>query len=442
MEALVVDLTHGGITIALELKKQFNQVLAWDIYNSLDQKKKKLLEENGIKLVDKIPKSDNLKIIAPIHCPLNLKIDYTHHEMVKILLSDDERLAKTPIIEVTGVKGKTSVVWMLKEILKPKKPLTLSSLGVFLSSEKGDEKLKEDISITPASIIEAVKLANGRNYQTCIFESSLGGTGLADVGILTNIVEDYNIQGGREKASTAKTQIFKSKITCCEHTAYKKYYNSFKNVNTFSLTENDANLHPHDINYGLEKTNLKVHVKNLKTVTGKIYDMKFPIESFAPAPHYLLNLLAAIAGALTLDTNINLIKEGLRNFKGVKGRSSRRHIGEKIIIEEINPGINSEAIKYTLKMVENIKDPIIILGGDYGVTCEEIDENKTASILKNFTKEIILTGELGKNIRKKLGKKTIPYIKNREDALRHALSTTKKHIILIYRSEYSKLQER
>ena len=437
MEALVVDLTHGGITIALALKKHFKKVFAWDIYNTLNQKSKKILTKKGIKLVNKIPKSDNLKIIAPIHCPLNLKVDYTHHEIVKFLLSKDEKLSKTPIIEVTGVKGKTSVVWMLKEILREKNPLTLSSLGVFLS----EKKLKENISITPASIIEAVKLAKGLDYQACIFESSLGGTGLADVGILTNIVEDYPIQGGKEKASKAKAQIFKSKITCCEHTAYKKYYNLFKNVNTFSITEEDANIHATNIDYGLEKTRLKVHAKGLKTITGKEYNIRFPVESFAPGPHYLLNLLAAISGALTLDISIKQIQEGLRNFKGVRGRSSRRNLDEKIIIEEINPGINAEAIKYTLKMAENFNTPIIILGGDYGITCEEIDENKTANILENSTGEIILTGELGKNIQKKLQKK-IPYIEKREDAMKYALSTAKKHIILIYRSEYSKVRER
>ncbi|MBC7100141.1 coenzyme F430 synthase [Methanothermobacter tenebrarum] len=437
MKALVVDLTHGGITIALALKKHFKEVFAWDIYNTLNQKSKKILIKNGIKLVNKIPKSDNLKIIAPIHCPLNLKVDYTHHEIVKFLLSNDEKLARTPIIEVTGVKGKTSVVWMLKEILREKNPLILSSIGAFLSGKK----LKENISITPASIIETVELAKGLDYQACIFESSLGGTGLADVGILTNIVEDYPIQGGKEKASKAKAQIFKSKITCCEHTAYKKYYNQFKNVNTFSITENDANIYPKNINYGLEKTRLEVHVKGLKTITGKEYNTRFPIETFAPGPHYLLNLLAAVSGALTLDISIKQIQKGLRKFKGIKGRSSRRRFGEKIIIEEINPGINSEAIKYTLKMAQNLKAPIIILGGDYGIACEEIDEDKTANIIEDSTEKIILTGEMGKNIQKKLHRK-IPYIEKRENALKYALSTTNKHIILIYRSEYSKLQER
>ena len=56
--------------------------------------------------------------------------------------------------------------------------------------------LKQNISITPASIIEAWNLAEDYEIGICIFETSLGGTGLADVGILTNLVEDYPIAGG------------------------------------------------------------------------------------------------------------------------------------------------------------------------------------------------------------------------------------------------------
>ena len=65
MEALVVDLTHGGVTIALALREHCRKVFAWDIYNSLNEENKKILTEEGIKLVNRIPESDNLRIIAP-----------------------------------------------------------------------------------------------------------------------------------------------------------------------------------------------------------------------------------------------------------------------------------------------------------------------------------------------------------------------------------------
>ena len=121
--------------------------------------------------------------MAPVHCKLDYDVTLSHHEAVGYLLNDRINI---PIIEVTGVKGKTSIVWVLKEIFKDSNPLVLSSLGVEVVEEGEWKVLKRDISITPASIIEAWKLSEGYERGICIFETSLGGTGLADVGILTN----------------------------------------------------------------------------------------------------------------------------------------------------------------------------------------------------------------------------------------------------------------
>ncbi|MBK6586607.1 MAG: hypothetical protein IPG26_06985 [Coprothermobacter sp.] len=47
MEALVVDLTHGGVTIALALREHCRKVFAWDIYNSLNEENKKSSQKRG-----------------------------------------------------------------------------------------------------------------------------------------------------------------------------------------------------------------------------------------------------------------------------------------------------------------------------------------------------------------------------------------------------------
>ena len=87
-------------------------------------------------------------------------------------------------------------------------------------------------------------------------------------------------------------------------------------------------------------------------------------------------------------------------------------MGETTIIEEINPGINVSAIENAINMVINQEKSMVILGGQYGITCEEIDEFKTAKLLEklfynaensvNPEKEpvLILTHELGKGNKK------------------------------------------
>ena len=128
-------------------------------------------------------------IINPIHSSLNVKellveisssIDsneeeilnqydiLNHHEATALVLSDwKEETERQGIktIEITGVKGKTSVAFLLKEIFleNHKNTLLLSSLGAYLFRKNEDDEqkiiLQKNISITPANIINTIQLA-------------------------------------------------------------------------------------------------------------------------------------------------------------------------------------------------------------------------------------------------------------------------------------------
>ena len=114
-----------------------------------------------IQLSDLSDFKGDMNVIYPIHLPLtheeiisyNHNLNYTfqtHHEAIGELLKDWGRdILK---VEVTGVKGKTSFVFMLKEILIDENPLILSSLGSLLYEDEKEIILKRDISITPANI--------------------------------------------------------------------------------------------------------------------------------------------------------------------------------------------------------------------------------------------------------------------------------------------------
>lgn len=437
MDVLVVDLTHGGITLAKELKKYFDNVFVWDIYNTVPKEKKKFLSKY-FKFVDAVPKRKNIKIIAPVHCPLNITPDFTHHEAVNFILQDWKNKRDIPIIEVTGVKGKTSVVWMLKEILSHKNPLILSSIGIFLK----DKVLKKDVSITPANIIKAIKLGKDK-FGVCIFEVSLGGTGLADVGVLTNIVEDYPIAGGKRKASEAKKQIFRSKITCCDYKTLKKFYKEYiGEANTFSINyHDDVNVWTSSIKYDFEKTSFKVNVDGLKTLKGEFCG-NIRIETFAPTSHYLLNVLAAISAALSLGVKTKYIKKGLYNFRGLKGRSSIKRKNGCRIIEEINPGINTKTIENSLEIAKNLKNSVVIIGGQYGATCEELNEERVAKIIDNNRDvNVALVDEVGKSLLKKI-KRKVEYADNPNKLLKSFIERGFKNIVFVYRSKYSDLSKR
>ena len=445
MNALIVDMTHGGKLIASEFSKLGDfKVFALDIYSTLSPDEKLHLEKKGIKLVEKsfLDEADNddFLIIAPVHCNIDSKVDMTHHEAVKFLMKDKVGI---PVIEVTGVKGKTSTVKMLEEIFKDLNPLILSSLGVEVVENSENIPLKKNISITPASIIEAWYLSKDYNNKgICIFETSLGGTGLADTGILTNIAENYTIASKGKTASQAKAQIFKSKVVACDFNSYNQFYLNFnENTVTFGIDKR-ANVHASNVKFGLDKTSFKVDVNGLKTVGGNIINRSFNVSTFAPAEHHLNNVLGAVCAALILETPTNQIKNGLKNFKGVAGRTSIKNYNGTKIIEEINPGINVTAIKKSVEMIQYLESPVVIFGGKYGVTCEEIDEEAAARFFNGMDPKIqlILADELGKNITTRI-KRKYKYIDS-DKAIDEAVRMDSKMILLIYRSNFSDLDRR
>ena len=472
MNNLVIDLTHGGVKIAISLAKKDKNVLAYDLYNTLKGIDAKMLEVYGVELIQLEELSDfkgDMNIIYPIHMPLsfdeiesfNPNLNYTfqsHHEIICEILKDWGE--DIPKVEITGVKGKTTSAFMLKEILIDENPLILSSLGALLYENKKEIILKKDISIAPANIKETIDLAykianpickiaegtvvseNIRKYNSAIFESSLGVSGIGDVGLLLNIVENYPIAKGRSTASEAKKQVFRCRCVCIQKEALDKYYHEVKHekTNSFSLTDDKANLFVSDVEYGLDQTVLEITYNEVKTINDNVISGEMQVKTFAPGPHHVSNVLGVVLTCLSLEIDSEKIMEGLKNYKGIPGRTTKRTIVNSTIIEEINPGLNTEAIKESVNMIQDLKDYYISIGGDYGITCEEIDEEKLSDFLNTLNTDIILTGELGLSIEPKLTKKT-QYFKDYCDVYDLAIKNN-KNLLFIYRSDYRKLSQR
>lgn len=472
MNNLVIDLTHGGVKISISLAKKGKNVLAYDLYNTLKPIDAEMLAVYNVEIIrleDLADFKGDMNVIYPIHMPLtfeeiksyNPNLNYTfksHHESIREILDDwGEDILK---IEVTGVKGKTTSVFMLKEILIEDNPLILSSLGALLYENNKEIILKKDISITPANIKETIDLAykvanpickiadgvveseNLRKYNSAIFESSLGVTGIGDVGLLLNIAEDYPIAKGKSSASKAKRQVFNCKCVCIQKEALDNHYHDIKHdkVNSFSLTDESSNLYIKNVEYDLDKTHVDIEYNGVKTVNDNILSGNLSLESFAPGPHHVSNLLGVVLTCLSLEIGTDKIIKGIGNYKGIPGRTNKKTIENSIIIEEINPGLNTQAIKESFSMIGNLDDYCISIGGDYGITCEEIDEEKLASFLNTLNHEILLTGALGDSIAPKLTVNS-KYYENYSDIYDLAIKNN-KNLIFIYRSDYRKLQQR
>lgn len=472
MNDFVIDLTHGGVKIAISLAKEGRSVVAYDLYNTLKDDDARHLERHHVEVIqleDLERFRGGMNVIYPIHMPLtfseiksyNPQLSYTfksHHQIIREILKDwGEGIPK---IEVTGVKGKTTSVFMLKEILIDENPLILSSLGALLYENRRKIILKKDISITPANIKETIDLAykisnpvceisegiveseNLKKYGSAIFESSLGVSGIGDVGILLNIAENYPIAQNKSTAAEAKRQVFGCKCVCIQKEALDEYYSDVKHnrVNSFSLTDPSSNLFIKTAKYDLNQSTFKIIYRNVKTVNDNTISGEMTLKTFAPGPHHASNVLGVVLACLSLEIDTEKIIEGLKNYRGIPGRTMKKTIENSTIIEEINPGLNTQAIKESINMIGNLDDYYISIGGDYGITCEEIDEEKLTDFLNTLDTDIILTEDLGASLALKLTKKHT-YIKNYDDVYDLAIKNN-KNLLFIYRSDYRKVSKR
>lgn len=548
MNVFLVDLTHGGVKISSELAKsrKFDNVYGYDLYNTLKEEDESLLKTYDIKVIKSLDefkkelkdnsinilnsKFKNNKegndfkdlIINPIHSPLNvyklldeisndkdLNLEgerlsnyyeiINHHKATKLVLDEWKEAAEMQnikTIEITGVKGKTSSAFLLKDILleKQKDILLLSSLGARLF-KKDNEKclmLQKNISITPANIINTIQLAKkianpkcsdfpkcsstkdknqkyiideesynnpyqNLNYDYAIFENSLGICGLGDIGILTNLVENYPIAKGKSNAREAKKQVFDCPLVIINYETLNEHYSEEKEkyankTNSFSLSNNESNLYCKTIEYDIDRTKIEIEYKDLKTINENRISGNFELNCFAPGPHHVLNVLTAVSTALALEIDEETIIKGIAKFNGIEGRTQVKTINNSRIIEEINPGINTKAIESSINMINDIENYIIIIGGKYGVTCEEINEDKLSSYLDKYltnnpNSNLVLTDELGKSIKDKLNeinkKKEyeISFIEDYNNALDFAIENN-KNALFIYRSNYSQVSKR
>ncbi|MCD7781279.1 MAG: coenzyme F430 synthase [Methanosphaera sp.] len=437
---LISDANHGGITLLREYSKYSDDKLYfYDTYNKLTSSMKKEYSSTyNVEFLDLAKINDNRDkyvVVNPVHMRDVFSYDYTHHEFTGYLINK-HRLKygwNFKLIEVTGVKGKTTTVHLISSILRDHNCLILCSEGLVYHSLNRSTTLRGDISITPASIITSLNIARDENLldeiEYFICEVSLGITSNCDIGVLTNIVEDYPIADNKRCASGAKKSVFSSNTVICDYDAYNTYYRDMveDNITTVSLNNNSSDVYTISIDYSLDQTTIRVSINK----------EEFIVKAYALSDFYVNNILLAITVALKLGIPIKSIISNVESINSINGRNSRRYIDNKIVFEDINSGLNTTAIKKCVNNLNRYSDNhMIIIGGDYGVTCEEIDEEKLSSYLETISNDnIILAGDVGYNIKDRVNN-NYRYYKNLADAFNYARCSNIKVIQVIYRSRY------
>lgn len=195
----VLDTIHGASTIAERMVKSGIDAEALEVYHHTQS-----VEDFDL-------------VVAPVHLsPENPalvearrlgKRIITHHMAVGELLRPDLRQGLR-VFEITGTHSKTSTALLLSKILSTRyRVVSHTTRGMELWSDGSGRTLETGMSITPGNVVCAAEAAEVHEADALVCEISLGGTGLADCGVLTSLSGDYRIAGGNRWASTAKLQM-------------------------------------------------------------------------------------------------------------------------------------------------------------------------------------------------------------------------------------------
>jgi len=403
VKVAVLDTIHGASTIAKRMYRSGIEAHAFEVYHQSGS-------ISGFDLV-----------VAPVHLsPENpalaeakrlQKRIITHHMAVGELLRGDIR-QYLKIFEVTGTHSKTSTAILLARIISSKmRVISHSTRGIELWSNGSSRTLHTGLSITPANVIRAVEAADAHEADVLVCEISLGGTGLADYGVLTSLSGDYRIAGGTKWASTAKLQMVSlakpgSKII----------------ANTDAGISSDISFghggyvvaRPNEVRIGYDKAQLALGA-----------DLDF--ESYETA------ISASAAAAYCAGFSVNDIADSLEDFDGISGRMKVTRSSGITIYDSSNSGLKVSDVKHILDHVKDGK-VCLVVGEEAETVCEGMNIPSLVELLSRYRNKINLLVLVGRRLEpfaEALGAKKAQDLKKGESLARLSASELDKLLLCV-----------
>ena len=293
----------------------------------------------------------------------------THHQAVGELVH-----SSLPVFEVTGTHSKTSTALLLSKIISGKKRVVShTTRGIELWSNGSSRVVQGGLSITPGNVISAVEAAETCQADSLVCEVSLGGTGLADFGVLTSFSGDYRIAQGTARASTAKLQM----VTLAKE-------------GSRIVANADVRISP-DISFGQEgfvcASPDKLHFGNEAVGLELDRDLDYP--------GYETAISAAAAACHASGLGKEEIAASLEGFDGFVGRMKVTREGGLEIYDSSNSGLKVSDVKRALDRISSGRVGLVV-GEESETVCEGMDVPKLIDLLRLRRSEIdqlVLVGE-------------------------------------------------
>ncbi len=379
MKVVILDMTHGGDLIAKRYLAEGYDVTCVDVYRNCPSERREELVSMDVRFCEETPKERYDLAVLPIHCPMWFLGESEVERTITFSQAVHEFIQDTRFrIEVTGVKGKTSTCYILAKILHD------SGRRVLLHTSRGEGEWTDEghridrfVSIAPPYLMT---LPVG-DYDVIISEISLGGSGRADISLITNLVEDYGVAKGSLKASDGKKDIF-----------------SDDGVNIVSEDELDfwRGMCPDAMGYGVRVRELSEPRLGQPLKVSVDYDGVSEIE--LDGSYISMEYLRAMDAALGVCNVIGVPKDvvlcSLETFKGVPGRGEIIRDGDRIIVRERNPGISPLSVRRTMECLAEmdcLRDALVILDPVSRKVCDKMRGNEIRDIVESYGVPIVIT---------------------------------------------------
>jgi UDP-N-acetylmuramyl pentapeptide synthase len=345
----VLDTIHGARTLAEAIESAGLRATALDVYHSSP-------EMEGYDLV-----------VSPVHLwpgnpallqARNLgKPVITHHQAVGDLLAGQSDLK---VVEVTGTRGKTTTALILSLVLSFRhKVVSHTTRGIELWAGGKSRPLRSGLSITPANVLLAYRIALEERADILICEVSLGGTGLADVGIITSLEGDYLIAKNTLWASTAKLQML-----------------ALSRPGFRLVSSTDAKLSS-EMTFG--PGGQVDCLGDRLSFQGKSVPLELE-EGFHPAG-YLSAISAGAAASLILGLDLEEISSALEGFRGLEGRMKHTKLGSVDVYDNSNSGLRSSGVESALDYASGEGRLAAVVGEEAETVCEGMDIPRLLELL-------------------------------------------------------------
>jgi hypothetical protein len=371
LKVLILDLTHGGDKIGREYLALGHDVTLVDVYRTSKAEERRLLELEGLRVLDAAPGEFFDLAVVPVHCPdrflgaAHFERRITHHHAVGQLIR-----FPVPVVEVTGAGAKTTTCFLLSHLLAKmgRRVLLHTSRGDFLVSD-ATVTLNKVASIAPASLIPLSRL---EGFDIAVLEESLGGCGLGKVCAITTLGDNYPIAGGTRKAFDGKVQM----VRLAQDTVVIPREEE-------ALWQQDIEPSVRTICFGEQgdvDAELDGHLQLGVPLTIELRSMEERVKADLPsaflAPSYLTAFRCATAIMVGLGYDISQVAAALEGFKGVPGRGEVSREGNWYFVRDRNPGVSARSIEWNLGVLESyyrISDIGLVIDPVDHKVCEKLD---------------------------------------------------------------------